>query len=137
MDHIDALIGELAAGKYLLLTTFRRDGRAVPTPVWVMRDGRTLAVWSAADAGKVKRIRNDGRVTVGPCDWRGRPLGVSTPGFAEVLTPDASAHFTVLMKRKYGLAARAGLLAGRLRCDSERTVGIRIRLDDRNCSADH
>ncbi|MGW0035062.1 PPOX class F420-dependent oxidoreductase [Streptomyces sp. NPDC003314] len=137
MDHIDALIGELAAGKYLLLTTFRRDGRAVPTPVWVMRDGRTLAVWSAADAGKVKRIRNDGRVTVGPCDWRGRPLGVSTPGFAEVLTPDASAHFTVLMKREYGLAARAGLLAGKLRCDSERTVGIGIRLDDRNCSADH
>ncbi|MFD6344276.1 PPOX class F420-dependent oxidoreductase [Streptomyces roseolus] len=131
MNHVDVVFDELAAGRYLLLTTFRRDGRAVPTPVWVMPDGRTLAVWSAADAGKVKRIRNGGRVLVGPCDWRGRPLGVSTPGFAEVLAPDASAHFTDLMKRKYGLPARVGLLAGRLRAGSERSVGIRIRLDGR------
>ncbi|SCG01245.1 hypothetical protein GA0115255_116141, partial [Streptomyces sp. Ncost-T6T-2b] len=42
----------------------------MPTPVWVMRDGDCLAVWSVADAGKVKRIRNSGRVTVAPCDWR-------------------------------------------------------------------
>ncbi|MFF2024225.1 PPOX class F420-dependent oxidoreductase [Streptomyces sp. NPDC058171] len=129
MTHIDAVLRELAAGKYLLLTTFRRDGRAVPTPVWVMLDGQALAVWSAADSGKVKRIRNGGRVTVGPCDVRGRPLGVSTPGFAEVLAPDESAHVTGLMKRKYGLVARIGLLGSRLRGGSERSVGIRIRLD--------
>ncbi|MFD4429118.1 PPOX class F420-dependent oxidoreductase [Nocardia sp. NPDC058497] len=129
MKHTDTVLGELAAGKYLLLTTFRRDGRAVPTPVWVMRDGQTLAVWSAADAGKVKRIRNGSRVTVAPCDWRGKSLGASVPGFAEVLAPDASAHFTALMKRKYGLVARIGLLGSRLRGGSERTVGIRIRLD--------
>ncbi|MDG4856648.1 PPOX class F420-dependent oxidoreductase [Streptomyces sp. T-3] len=129
MPHFDSVLTDLAAGKYLLLTTFRRDGRAVPTPVWVMPDGRALAVWSAADAGKVKRIRNCGRVTVGPCDWRGRPLGASTPGVAEVLTADESAHFTGLMKRKYGLVARVGLLGSRLRGGSGRTVGIRIRLD--------
>ncbi|MGY0500258.1 PPOX class F420-dependent oxidoreductase [Nocardia sp. FBN12] len=129
MKHPDTVLGELAAGKYLLLTTFRRDGRAVPTPVWVMRDGRTLAVWSAADAGKVKRIRNGGRVTVAPCDWRGKPFGPAVPGIAEVLAPDASAHFTGLMKRKYGLVARIGLLGSRLRGGSERMVGIRIRLD--------
>ncbi|WP_199552419.1 PPOX class F420-dependent oxidoreductase [Streptomyces sp. N35] len=123
------MLSELAAGKYLLLTTFRRDGTAVPTPVWVMADGRALAVWSAADAGKVKRIRNSGLVTVAPCDWRGRPLGASTPGVAEVLTPDESAHLTGLMKRKYGLAARVGLLGSRLRGGSGRAVGIRIRLD--------
>ncbi|MEU6182867.1 PPOX class F420-dependent oxidoreductase [Streptomyces coeruleorubidus] len=64
-------VERLAACRYVLLTTFRRDGRAVPTPVWVMRDGDCLAVWSVADAGKVKRIRNSGRVTVAPCDWRG------------------------------------------------------------------
>jgi uncharacterized protein len=129
MTHIDAALRELAAGKYLLLTTFRRDGRPVPTPVWVMLDGRTLAVWTAADSGKVKRIRNGGQVTVGPCDWRGKPLGASTPGFAEVLAPGESAHFTRLLKRKYGLAARVGLLGSRLRGGTERSVGIRIRLD--------
>ncbi|MCA2207048.1 PPOX class F420-dependent oxidoreductase [Nocardia rosealba] len=128
MEHIDTMLDDLSTGKYLLLTTFRRDGRPVPTPVLVMRDGETLAVWSAADTGKVKRIRNSGRVTVCSCDWRGKPLGASVPGFAEVLSPGASAHFTGLMKRKYGLVARIGLAGSALRGGSERMAGIRIRL---------
>ncbi|QES18788.1 hypothetical protein DEJ46_06560 [Streptomyces venezuelae] len=63
------------------------------------------------------------------CDWRGTPLGAPAPGFAEVPAPDASAHYTGLMKRLYGLVARVGLLGSRLRGGSERSVGIRIRLD--------
>ncbi|MBC7304015.1 MAG: PPOX class F420-dependent oxidoreductase [Nocardia sp.] len=129
MEHIDTVLDDLSVGRYLLLTTFRRDGSPAPTPVWVMRDGAALAVWSAADAGKVKRIRNSGRVTVCSCDWRGKPLGASVPGVAEVLTPSASAHFTGLMKRKYGLAARIGLAGSALRGGSGRMAGIRIRLD--------
>ncbi|MFC9896050.1 PPOX class F420-dependent oxidoreductase [Nocardia sp. NPDC127579] len=129
MENIDTVLDDLAAGKYLLLTTFRRDATPVPTPVWVMRDGAALAVWSAADAGKVQRIRNSGRVTVASCDWRGKPLGASVSGIAEVLTPGASAHFVALMKRKYGLAARIGLAGSALRGGSKRMAGIRIRLD--------
>lgn len=121
-------LDDLAAGKYLLLTTFRRDGTPVATPVWVMRDGPALAVFSAADAGKVKRIRNSGRVAVSASDWRGKPRGVTVPGVAEVLPPDASARIIELMKRKYGLAARIGLAGSALRGGSERMVGIRIRL---------
>jgi len=129
MEHIDTVLDDLAAGKYLLLTTFRRDGTPVPTPVWAMRDGAALAVWSAADAGKVKRIRNSGRVTLAPCDWRGKPLGLPVPGVAEVLAPDASAHFAGLMKRKYGPVARIGLIGTALRGGTERMAGIRIRLE--------
>ncbi|MFI9584332.1 PPOX class F420-dependent oxidoreductase [Streptomyces sp. NPDC052236] len=128
MTQSDSLLNELAAGKYLLLTTFRRDGRAVPTPVWVMRDGDTLAVWSAADAGKVKRIRNGGRVTVAPCDWRGNALGEAVQGVAELPPAADTRHYTELMKRKYGMAARLGLLGSRLRGGRNRTVGIRVRL---------
>lgn len=61
----------LGAAQYLLLTTFRRDGTAVPTPVWVARDGAELVVFTAPNAGKVKRIRRDGAVRVGPCTMRG------------------------------------------------------------------
>ncbi|MFD3430456.1 PPOX class F420-dependent oxidoreductase [Nocardia fluminea] len=129
MNDIETVLDDLAAGKYLLLNTFRRNGRPVPTPVWVMRDGDALAVWSAADAGKVKRIRAGGRVTVASCDWRGKPRSASVPAFAEVLPPGASAHFIGLMKRKYGLVARIGLTGSAIRGGSERMVGIRIRLD--------
>ncbi|MFF9064891.1 PPOX class F420-dependent oxidoreductase [Streptomyces sp. NPDC014891] len=123
-----SLVERLAASRYVLLTTFRRDGRAVPTPVWVMRDGDCLAVWSAADAGKVKRIRNSGRVTVAPCDWRGNPKGEAVPGDADVPAGQDTAHYLDLMKRKYGLLARVGLLGSRLKGSEHRTVGIRIRL---------
>ncbi|MFI0879460.1 PPOX class F420-dependent oxidoreductase [Streptomyces parvus] len=121
-------VERLAASRYVLLTTFRRDGRAVPTPVWVMRDGDCLAVWSVADAGKVKRIRNSGRVTVAPCDWRGAPKGDAVPGVAELPAGQDTVHYLDLMKRKYGLVARIGLLGSRLKGAGHRTVGIRIRL---------
>lgn len=73
-------LDRLSAEKYVLLTTFRKDGRAVSTPVWAVRDGDALAVWTASDTGKVKRIRRDSRVTVAPCDVRGRPHGEAIPG---------------------------------------------------------
>lgn len=75
----------LGAAQYLLLTTFRRDGTPVPTPVWVARDGAELVVFTAPNAGKVKRIRRDGAVRVGPCTMRGRPMGGDVPGRARVL----------------------------------------------------
>ena len=65
----------LAASAYLLLTTYRKDGRAVPPAVWASTDGTRLYVWTQADAGKVKRVRNRGHVQVAPCDARGALQG--------------------------------------------------------------
>ncbi|HEX2774447.1 MAG TPA: pyridoxamine 5'-phosphate oxidase family protein, partial [Micromonosporaceae bacterium] len=42
----------LGAERYVLLTTFRKDGRAVPTPVWVARDGAELVAWTVTTSGK-------------------------------------------------------------------------------------
>src|SRR5205814_1991575 len=82
-------LAELGAAQYVLLTTFRRDGRAVPTPLWVARDADALVVWTPADAGKVKRLRNRADVTVAPCTFRGEPTGPSVVGTATVLDPEA------------------------------------------------
>ena len=62
-----------AKARYLSLTTFRRDGRAVATAVWFVPDGDRLLVLTGATSGKVKRLRNDARVLVAPSDMRGRP----------------------------------------------------------------
>ena len=59
-----AELDRLSSGNYVLVTTFRRDGTAVPTPVWVARDGAELVIWSATKAGKVQRIRRSGDVEV-------------------------------------------------------------------------
>ena len=72
-DTFDALISE----EYALLVTFRRSGEPVPTPMWFgLRDG-CVYVESLADAGKVKRLRQDQRVRVAPCTLRGKPKGPS------------------------------------------------------------
>jgi len=60
---------------YISLATFRRDGRAVQTPVWFARHGERLYVFSEGDAGKVKRLRNGPRARVAACNVVGRLRG--------------------------------------------------------------
>lgn len=123
-------LDRLAAEKYILLTTFRKDGRAVPTPVWVVRDGAALGVWSAGDSGKVKRIRRSGRVTVAPCDVRGRPHGPAVPGQAVIVNAVTSNRIRQLIRQKYRLLGRLSLLGSRLRRGTGGTVGIQITLTE-------
>ncbi|WP_189936233.1 PPOX class F420-dependent oxidoreductase [Streptomyces aurantiogriseus] len=118
----------LAAGKYLLITSYRKNGTPVATPVWVVRDGDTLGVWTAADSWKVKRIRARGDVLVGPCDLRGRPTGKQIPATAEICDPETTARYRTLIARKYGLTGRLTLLGSRLRRGLDGTVGIRVTL---------
>jgi PPOX class probable F420-dependent enzyme len=63
---VDPLL-RLADERFVSLTTFRRSGVAVSTPVWVGRDGDALVVLTPAASGKVKRLRRDARVQVRPC----------------------------------------------------------------------
>lgn len=127
-DMDDTSLDRLAAGKYLLVTSYRKNGTGVPTPVWVVRDGDALGVWTAADSWKVKRIRARGDVLVGPCDVRGRPTGEQVPATAEICDAATTAHYRTLVARKYGILGRLTLLGSRLRRGNEGTVGIRVRL---------
>ncbi|MBK3626886.1 PPOX class F420-dependent oxidoreductase [Streptomyces sp. MBT49] len=121
-------IDRLASGKYLLITSYRKNGTGVATPVWVVRDGNTLGAWSAADAWKVKRIRARGDVLVGPCDVRGNPTGEQVPATAEICDAAATARYRALLARKYGVVGRLVLLGSRLRRGKDGTVGIRVTL---------
>ncbi|MFF7381487.1 PPOX class F420-dependent oxidoreductase [Streptomyces griseoluteus] len=122
----DALVSRLGSGKYLLVTSYRKDGSPVATPVWVVPDGDALGVWTAADSYKVKRIRRRADVLVGPCDMRGRPTGAPHPAHAEITDPATAARYRTLIARKYGIAGRLTLLGSRLRRGTEGTVGIRV-----------
>ncbi|MGW1992591.1 PPOX class F420-dependent oxidoreductase [Embleya sp. NPDC001921] len=124
-------LDRLAAGKYVLLTTFRRDGRAVGTPVWVIRDGAALGAWTVRDSGKVKRIRNDGKVTVAACDVRGNPRGEAVPGHACLLDAAETERYRGLIRRKFGVIGRLTLLGSRLRRGTAGTIGVRIELGER------
>ncbi|MFF2044433.1 PPOX class F420-dependent oxidoreductase [Kitasatospora sp. NPDC058170] len=128
-DRLERLV-RLSAGSYLLVTTYKKDGTGVPTPVWVVRDGEALGIWTVADSWKVKRIRNRADVLVGPCDVRGNPTGEAYPATAEILAPERAAAYRTLLRQKYGLLGVLTLLGSRLRRGERGTIGIRITLTD-------
>ncbi|MFI9101162.1 PPOX class F420-dependent oxidoreductase [Streptomyces fildesensis] len=120
---------ELARSPYVSLTTYRRSGDAVATPVWSVRDGDELLVWTKSDTGKVKRIRNSGRVTVTPCDARGRSAdGAPTAeGTARLLDAAQLDRVRKAMAGKYGLRFRVLDVGGALlRLGKRPHVGIAV-----------
>src|ERR671911_1101768 len=86
-----ASFASLARQQTVLLTTLRRDGTPVKTPVNIAVDGDRAFIRTWATAGKVKRIRNNPEVTIAPCTARGRPIGPAIPARARVLTGEESA----------------------------------------------
>ena len=115
----------LAASRYISLTTFRRDGTPVATPVWLVREADALLVTTQGSSGKAKRIRNNPQVSVAPCNARGRTTGEAVPAVATLLGPEETARVTRLVSRRYGLL---GWLLTR-RGDAADRVGISIVLD--------
>lgn len=100
------IIDDLAAGKYLSLATFKRDGTRVATPVWVTRDGDHLYVITEATAGKAKRLRNSSRAEVAPCDMRGNLTGDVHEATAVLLDEQGTQKVNDLINAKYGSMAR-------------------------------
>jgi uncharacterized protein len=88
-------------GKYLSVTTYRRDGSPVSTPVWfVEEDGRLFAI-TAPDAYKAKRLRRNPACMVAPCNARGVPKGDAIPAQVEFLPETEHDRVDRLMAEKY------------------------------------
>jgi len=88
-------------GKYLSLTSYKRDGTAVATPVWFVDEGGKLLVQTDLTSGKIKRIRANPEVSVALCNGIGHLRGAQVKGRAEVLDTSQVAHIEGLIRRKY------------------------------------
>ncbi|MES1246363.1 MAG: PPOX class F420-dependent oxidoreductase [Actinomycetota bacterium] len=123
---------ELQRAKYVSLTTFKRDGSPVSTPVWVAGDDGRLLVWTGATTWKAKRIRRDPHVRIGPCTASGKPLGDAVDGEAAIL--EETDRVEQLLARKYGLVYRVvrgfnALVRAVRRRPPVASVTIEIRLE--------
>jgi uncharacterized protein len=109
--HKDEAMGfaAFAGQRYLNLETFKKNGQGVKTPVWFAADPSAkldsndakLYVYTIGVSGKVKRIRNNPRVNVAPCDMRGGLKGEWVPARAEILAGAKSRHGMQLLNKKY------------------------------------
>jgi len=89
----------------------------VRTPVWFAADPaapQTFYLYSEADAGKIKRIRNNAKVRVAPCDIRGNVRGEFVDGQAGIIDGDEANKAQQLLRQKYGWMKRLGDFFSRL-----------------------
>jgi PPOX class probable F420-dependent enzyme len=127
---------DLDTAKYVSFTTFKKDGTAVPTPVWVVPFEGGYAFTTDTDAGKVKRIRNNPTVTVAVSDMRGRVVAgaVVHHGRAEAVDEATALRVTEAIRKKYRIAyvlvISPGNLWNKVRGKSKPAGGVRFTLDD-------
>jgi uncharacterized protein len=119
---------DLAKAQYILLTTFTKDGRPKPVPLWAAADGERLLVITQESSWKVKRIRNTPRVTLAICDMRGRPKSEAVEGTAAILDKSQTAAVYDAIGKRYGIVGKVFNLFSKLRGGMENNVGLELRV---------
>lgn len=100
------MVSTLDDARYFSLATFRRNGVAVATPVWFAEgaEAGSYFVFSAGEAGKIKRLRMSDAARVAQCDARGSLLGDWLPARAVILVEGNDVEQALdALRRKYGV----------------------------------
>jgi uncharacterized protein len=117
-------IAQFANGKYLSLETFRKTGVGVRTPLWFAQEGDMFYVYTLPDSGKAKRIRNNPKVRVAPCDMRGNLRGAWVEARARICEGSEAARGQELLRRKYGWIKIVGDFFSRMRGRTQIAIAI-------------
>ena len=113
--------------KHLNLETFKKNGESVKTPVWYVISDGLIYVITRELTGKVKRLKNNPKVNVVPCAFRGVPKGEWVKGTTNFLDGDEIKKILKLRKKKYGIMSS---LAGMLSSSKGDYVGFSIKISD-------
>ncbi len=119
-------LAQFANQKYLNLESFRKNGQGVRTPLWFVEDDGTLYFYTVAHSYKVKRILNNPRVRVAPCDARGKVKGEWVDATARRLDQAEARHADELLNRKYGLFKRTLNFLAKIRGHERAAFAIRL-----------
>ena len=110
-----ATFPDLGKEQCIALTTFRKTGQAVTTTVVFAQSLGTIYVGTRADAGKLKRLRRSGRITLAPCTYSGKVTGAVIEGKARILTePQECTAASTALAEKYGFMLPPTRIAWRL-----------------------
>jgi PPOX class probable F420-dependent enzyme len=112
--------------KYLNLESFKKDGTGVATPLWFVEQDGTIYVYTLANAWKVKRIRNNPRVRIAPCDFRGNLKGEWVEAKARIVTNGEELLGHQLMDKKYGWQKKIGNLFSVFRKHPRTVIAITL-----------
>jgi PPOX class probable F420-dependent enzyme len=125
-------IAQFDKAKYFSLETFRKTDAGVRTPVWFARDPAStdtltrFYLYTLPDSGKCKRIRNNPKVRIAPCNMRGDVRGAWVDATARICNADEAEKGQSLLIEKYGLAKRVGDFFSRLRGRTQVVLAVEI-----------
>lgn len=119
---------DLAKAQYILLTTFTKDGRPKPVPIWAAAQGDRLLVITQETSWKVKRIRNTPRVTLAICDMRGNPKSEAVEGTAAILDKAQTGAVYDAIGKRYGIVGKVFNLFSKLRGGMDKNIGLELRV---------
>jgi PPOX class probable F420-dependent enzyme len=121
---------DTAGERYVSLATYRRDGREVCTPVWLAEADDRCYLFSEGGAGKVKRIRANGRARLAACDYRGKVKSdwIDARGRI-VMEPEVIARAYASLRKKYGWQMAVGDFFSKLVGRYEKRAIIELALD--------
>lgn len=103
---VPSLQQALQGEDFIALTTYRKSGEGVATPVWFAQHGDKLYIMTVQNSGKVKRIRNNPQVSFAACDRAGKVHGTALYGTARILSPSEAEAADRALNRKYGWQKR-------------------------------
>lgn len=121
-EHSADYFAPLSGATFIVLTTYRQSGQAVPTTVWFAEAGGTLYVTTAIQSGKARRIGANPQVSVAPSDRVGNVQGPALAARAHVLAPDEQGPAIAALAQKY--ADQYAALTAQM--DAGRPAGSRI-----------
>ena len=107
----DPKLAQFGEQKYISLETFKKNGQGVKTPIWFVLHRDAFYVYTEADSWKVKRIRNNPRVRVAVCNFRGDIKGPWLDATASLVEGDERLAADKLLDRKYFLKKVFNVLA--------------------------
>ena len=121
---------DIGRSKHISLTTYRKDGSPVPTPVWHVPHNGELWVVTEAESWKVKRIRNNPQVEVAASDVRGKvaPDAPRASGTARLLDDAGTAEARKLLEKRYLMSRVGNGFARLVRLRRPPMIGIVITL---------
>ncbi|MCV7192906.1 PPOX class F420-dependent oxidoreductase [Mycolicibacterium brumae] len=116
---------DVADSKYILLTTFTKDGRPKAVPLWAAPDGDGLIVVTEADSWKIRRIKHTPRVRIARCDMRGNPKSEPVEAVASVSKDRLDEAYNAVARR-YGLVGKAFKVFSKFRNGDARNTALMI-----------
>lgn len=122
----NADLSQFSGRQYLSIESFRKDGRGVRTPVWFAEGDAVFYVYTLADSYKIKRIRNNPRIRIAPCDARGGVKGEWIEATATILDENGERRAHELLNAKYGLIKRAMDVISKLRQNKRAAIAIKV-----------